>query len=48
MFSLDTCAASVATQRTHVQALMMLFFVNSCCLNMSHDALASKHSKTQK
>ena len=25
MFSLDTCAASVATQRTHVQALMMLF-----------------------
>ena len=32
MFSLDTCAAGVATQRTHVQALLMLLFVNSCCL----------------
>ena len=32
MLSLDTCAAGVATQRTHVQALLMLLFVNSCCL----------------
>ena len=32
MFSLDTCAAGIATQRTHVQALLMLLFVNSCCL----------------
>ena len=32
MFSLDTCAAGVPTQRTHVQALLMLLFVNSCCL----------------
>ena len=34
MFSLDTCAAGVATQRTHVQAKVMFFFVNSCCLNV--------------
>ena len=45
MFSLDTCAANVATQRTHVQAKVMFIF----CEQVGEHQNPPKHSgeKTQ-